>query len=316
MKVSVVICTYTEEMYDHFQEAVESVLAQSYDPVEVVLVVDGNESLHERIVETFNDQEGVVINCNDENRGVSYSRTRGAELASGDIVAFIDDDAVADPDWIAELVTVYRQSDAVAVGGKMVPEWVAGRPWFLPSEFSWLVGVTHDDFADPGEEVRNTFESNLSFRRNVFLDLGGFDTSFGPTADSYSHSEGAEIGTRLQTAYGCGIVYTPDAVVAHKVFDYRTRLRWLVRTAVEQGRSKRRLDRKTTGSLDAEMGYLQQLLTEHVPRRVRSTFGSPSLENAGQLAMVFVLTAAVGCGYLYETVRHTLVRGRTSGTDR
>lgn len=166
--------------------------------------------------------------------------------------------------------------------------------------------MTRDGFAEPGEEVRNTFESNLSVRREVFLELGGFDTSFGPTADSYSHSEGAEFGTRLQAAYGCGIVYTPDAVVAHKVFDYRTRFPWLVQTAIEQGRSKRQLDTQSTASIGVEMGYLQQLLTEHVPRRLQSIFRSPSRETVGQLVMVFVLTAAVGVGYLQETVRRAL----------
>ena len=166
--------------------------------------------------------------------------------------------------------------------------------------------MTRDGFAEPGEEVRNTFESNLSVRREVFLELGGFDTSFGPTADSYSHSEGAEIGTRLQAAYGRGIVYTPDAVVAHKTFDYRTRLPWLVRTAIEQGRSKRQLDTRSTASIGVEMGYLQQLLFEHLPLRTKSIGRSPSREEVGQLAMVIVLTGAVGVGYLSEAVRHAL----------
>ena len=122
MKVSVVAATSSSERFEAFCESVESVLGQRYDPVEVVLVVDGNESVHERAVEAFGDRETVRIHCNETNRGASYSRTRGAELASGDVVAFIDDDAVADPDWIAELVAVYQQTDAVAVGGQMVPE--------------------------------------------------------------------------------------------------------------------------------------------------------------------------------------------------
>src|SRR6056297_2866666 len=83
MKVSVVVCTYTMERYDAFTEAVESALAQTYDPIEVVLVIDGNPEVYERAVGDFGDRENVVISDNDENQGISYSRTRGAELASG-----------------------------------------------------------------------------------------------------------------------------------------------------------------------------------------------------------------------------------------
>lgn len=97
MRVSVVVCTYAEAMYDHVRECVGSLLAQTHDDVEIVVVVDGTESVCVRARADFGDREGVEIYCNDGNRGVSASRTRGAELATGEVVAFIDDDAVATP---------------------------------------------------------------------------------------------------------------------------------------------------------------------------------------------------------------------------
>jgi len=303
MKVSVVVCTYSMDRYDDFREAVGSMLAQTYEPVEVVLVVDGNSAVYDRVVDRFGDRDDVMTYCNEENQGISYSRTKGAELASGDVVAFIDDDAVAKPDWIERLVEGYEEHDAIAVGGRMVGEWLVGRPSFLPAEFNWLVGVTYPGFAADGEEVRNTFESNLSFRRDVFLDLGGFDPDLGPDAESYSHSEGAEVGTQLRRAYGRGVVYKSDAVVAHKVFAHRVRPRWLLARAFEQGRSKQRLDRRDGGSNGEEGAYLRQLLFTHAPRRLRSLVRSPSVSVAIQLCMLFVFTAAVGFGYLYEMTR-------------
>jgi len=110
MQVSVVVCTYAMDRYDAFSEAVESVLNQTYDPLEVVLVVDGNDAVFERVREDFCGRENVVCHCNEENRGISYSRTKGAELAAGDIVAMIDDDATAEPDWVQRLVSVYERS--------------------------------------------------------------------------------------------------------------------------------------------------------------------------------------------------------------
>ena len=299
MKVSVVVATHAMARFDDFREAVESVLDQTLVATVVIVVVDGDEAVSDRALALFGDAEGVRLYCNDGNRGVSATRTRGAELASGEIVAFIDDDAVADPEWVAEFVRVYRESDAVAVGGRMDGEWLAGRPWYLPEEFDWLVGVTYPGFAEPGEEVRNTFESNISFRREAFLDLGGYDPELGPRGDDYSHSEGAEIGARLRAEYGRGVVYNPDAVVEHKVFERRTRLRWLLERAFEQGVSKRRMAGRSAADGSEESAYLRRLFFEALPGRVRRFVGSPSAGEFGGIAALLVLTGAVGVGYVY-----------------
>ena len=79
MKVSVVICTYAMERYDVFSECVDSVLDQTYDPLEVVIVVDGNDAVFDRVCEDYGGLEDGVLHCNDENSGVSASRTKGAK---------------------------------------------------------------------------------------------------------------------------------------------------------------------------------------------------------------------------------------------
>jgi glycosyltransferase involved in cell wall biosynthesis len=276
MNVSVIICTYALERYGDFVEAVDSVIEQSYDAVEIVIIVDGNKAVTECVQTDFGDTD-IVLHTNKKNRGVSYSRTKGAEIATGDIVAFIDDDALADPDWVTELVETYEETDALAVGGQMTGLWPVGRPWYLPREFDWLVGVTHPGFAEPYAEIRNTFESNISFRRDVFLDLGGFDPSLGPNADSYRHSEGAELGSRLQAAYDRGVIYNPDAIVTHKVFPHRTQLGWLLRRGFQQGQSKRRAEQLGIESGGEEFAYLWKLVSVSVPRRLRELVQSPSL---------------------------------------
>jgi glycosyltransferase involved in cell wall biosynthesis len=165
VKVSVVLCTYTLDRYSDFTEAVESVLAQTYDPIELVLVSDGNDAVAKRLKEEYGGREAVLIHNNDENRGISYSRTKGAKLASGELVAFLDDDAIATPEWIETLVETYESTDAHAVGGRLDPEWLAEKPLFLPEEFYWLIGCTGRGFADDLEEERNTYGSKMSFNR-------------------------------------------------------------------------------------------------------------------------------------------------------
>lgn len=300
MLVSVVICTYADERYGDFREAAESVLTQSYDAVELVVVVDGNERVAARAREEFGDHEDVVVHCNEGNRGLSYSRTRGVEYASGDVIAFLDDDAIAQPDWVEQLVTGYEKTDAIAVGGRMVPEWVTGEPSHIPEEFYWLIGANYEGRLDAWSEVRNTLGSNISFRRTVFEEVGGFDEQVGLQGEKQIQAEETELCIRMYETFGKGVLYNPNAVVAHKIFDYRTQTGWLLRRAFWQGYSKRALETLGgDGPENAEADFLRHLACESVPGRIRRLLGSPSLAAVQQLSLIFLLTFSVGLGYLY-----------------
>jgi glycosyltransferase involved in cell wall biosynthesis len=300
MKVSVIICTYTEDMYGHFQEAVESILNQTYDNVEPVLISDGNEKVYQRIQDDYGGYSETVVSQTEKNVGVSAARNHGIELATGDIVAQIDDDAIADPEWVAELVRVYEETDAVAVGGKMTPEWVAGKPGFLPEEFYWLIGVNHRWFADPMEEVRNTYASNISFRKEIIKKLGGFDSNVGRQGEREIQATESEIGTRLQQEFDRGVIYNPEAKVAHKIFDYRTKQNWIVKRAFWQGYSKRVLDiLLPEADTDEESEFLKFLVFDAVPRRMWDLITDPSISKGEQLVWLILLTGLVGLGYIY-----------------
>ncbi|MFC6787821.1 glucosyl-dolichyl phosphate glucuronosyltransferase [Halobaculum halobium] len=300
MQVSVVLCTYTESMFVDFCEAADSILNQSYEEVQLVIVVDGNHNLYDRVIEEYGDRSDVVTHCNDWNVGLLESRNTGAELADGDVVAFIDDDAVADKHWVEELVGSYEAQDAVAVGGKMTADWVAGRPSYLPEEFFWLVGVTHRGFADGPGPVRNTFGSNISFDREVFLHLGGFDAEVGGRKGDKNLQGGeTELCARLRKEYGMSVWYNPNATVAHKVYEYRTDIIWLLDRAFWQGYSKRGMQQLVPDSGGEEGEFLGDLLREYTPERLYRLFRDPSSPKVQKLVLLLVLTGAVGCGYVY-----------------
>ncbi|MFW5956887.1 MAG: glucosyl-dolichyl phosphate glucuronosyltransferase [Natronomonas sp.] len=311
MKVSVVVCTYAMERFEPFREAVESVLAQSYEPIEVVLVVDGNEPVFDRVRGEFGDRDNVVIHCNDENRGISYSRTRGGELASGEIVAFIDDDGVAEADWVERLVDAYEEYDALAVAGPVEPDWVGGKPEYFPAEFYWLVGCTERGFAEDGDEIRNGYGSNISYRRDVFLDVGGYDVNTGRKGDAHIQAHEAPVGIRLMEQYGEGMRYTEDAVVHHTLFEYRGEFRWLLFRSFWQGYSKRVMDLLYPETYGDEGAFLRNLAFRYGPERVWNAITGPSLAQAKQLGAIVVFTAAVGLGYLYGLTKpkRRLLRG-------
>jgi glycosyltransferase involved in cell wall biosynthesis len=312
MRVSVVVCTYAMDRYDAFSAAVESVLGQTHEPLELVLIVDGNPEVYDRVVEDFGDAdergvESVVLHDNDENRGISYSRTKGGELASGDVVGFIDDDAVAESDWVEKLVKVYETTDAIAVGGDVRPNWRTQKPAFFPEEFYWLVGCVEPGFAEDGEEIRNTYGSNISYRREEFLSVGGYDPNTGRKGDKHLQAHEAPVGIRLLEEYGKGMVYTEDAVVHHKLFDYRGEFRWLLFRSFWQGYSKRVMDLLYPDAPNNKSEYLRQLLTHSVPKRLGLLVRSPTIAGLLQLASIFVFTGAVGLGYLYAIATQGVV---------
>jgi len=308
MKVSVVVCTYTMDRYDVFTEAVESVLAQTYDPLEVVLVIDGNPDVYERTVDEFGDHENVIVHDNDENRGISYSRTKGAELASGEIVAFIDDDGVAEPEWIDHHVAVYRETEAIAVGGYVAPDWVVEKPDFFPEEFYWLVGCTERGFAADGEEVRNGYGSNVSYKRDAFLEVGGYDVNTGRKGDRHIQAHEAPVGIRIRETYGQGVVYVEDAVVHHKLFAYRGEFRWLVFRSFWQGFSKRVMELLYPGAQGNESAFLKDLFVRALPSRAKRTVVERSTEPAKEALAILVFTGAVGLGYLYGLTKRDVLR--------
>ena len=312
MNVSVVVCTYSMDRYDPFSECVESVLAQTYEPLEIVLVVDGNDDVFKRVDDDFGDYENVVLHNNDENKGISYSRTKGAEIASGEIVAFTDDDATAEPDWIEKLVAVYEETDAIAVGGDVQPDWQTEKPVYFPEEFYWLVGVVEPGFASDGEEVRNTYGSNISYRREAFLEVGGYDPNTGRKGDKHLQAHEAPAGIRLLEEYGKGMIFTEDAIVHHKLFDYRGDFQWLVSRSFWQGYSKRVMDLLYPNAPDNKSVYLNQLLTYFVPSRLKKLVRSPSVAEVAQLFSIIIFTGAVGLGYLYGTLMPNVVQKANS----
>ena len=121
--VSVVICSYTEDRWDMLMAAVESVRTQTVPPQQTIVVVDYNMDLYKRLISTVPD---VVILENNGPKGLSGARNTGAAAATAEIVAFLDDDAEAEPDWLERLTALYDDHDVLAVGGRVVPH--VGNP--------------------------------------------------------------------------------------------------------------------------------------------------------------------------------------------
>ncbi|HXZ76639.1 MAG TPA: glycosyltransferase family 2 protein, partial [Streptosporangiaceae bacterium] len=237
LSVSVIICAHLEERLADTMAAVNSVQRQSLAPAEIIVVVDHNPVLHRRLASALPD---VTVVENREARGLSGGKNTGIAVARGDLVAFLDDDAVADPGWLKFLADSYSDPAVVGVGGLTLPSWDSRRPWWFPDEFYWVVGCSYVGLPTSPAPVRNLFGGNASFRREVFDTVGGFRSGIGRSASKRPLGcEETELCIRLRQRWpGAVLRFDNRAVIWHKIPAARTRFAYFLSRCYAEGLSK------------------------------------------------------------------------------
>jgi len=295
--VSVVICTCSSERWNDLVASVESVQSQTVQPLEIVLVVDHNPELVKRACEHWTD---VSVVENARNRGVSNARNAGIERAKGEVVAFLDDDAVAEPQWLESMLAVYGQESVIGVGGTIEPLWNDGRPAWFPEEFAWVVGCTYTGLPDTPTAVRNVFGANMSFRRDVFGAIGGFESRLGRVGTIPIGCDETELCVRARQRWPeQSIVYDPSVRVAHRVTARRGQWSYFVSRCYSEGRSKAVVAR-LVGSKDAlssEVSYATRVLPAGVVRGIRDALLRSDRAGWGRAAAIVVGFAATVAGF-------------------
>ncbi|MEV3993243.1 glycosyltransferase family 2 protein [Streptomyces sp. NPDC049837] len=301
---SVVICVYTEDRWEDILAAVGSVRRQSLPALETLLVVDHNEPLRERLGKEYADAgKEVRVLANAGPRGLSAGRNTGIAAARGDIVAFLDDDAVAERDWLRWFDEAYDDPRVVAVGGRTVPAWVSGRrPAWFPEEFDWIVGCTYRGLPAGRVRVRNVLGGNASFRRGAFDAAGGFATGIGRDGDERPLGcEETELCIRLGKALPDAVLLIDDrAVIHHKVPPGRATYRYFRTRAYAEGLSKALVARSVGADkgLETERRYTTRVLPAAVARGLRD-FVLARPGGAGRAGAVVTGVAVAAAGYAH-----------------
>jgi glycosyltransferase involved in cell wall biosynthesis len=258
--VSVVVCTHTERRLGLLLECVRSLAATTPAPAEVIVVVDANPALLGQLGDLLPPE---VILLASDGRGVSAARNTGIEAAKGDLIAFIDDDAVAEPGWLAALGRPFADPGVVAAGGRILPRWeVPNR--HLPDELLWVVGATYAGHPTVPQPISRPIACNMAARREALLAVGGFPVDFGPSGPSAkSHSnEEIALAVQLRRRYGpVSIRYAPDALVHHFVPASRGTWRYLWQRCVAEGISKADVRLRHGGAaMDFDRSYARRTL--------------------------------------------------------
>ncbi|ERG95695.1 MAG: hypothetical protein J07HQW2_02155 [Haloquadratum walsbyi J07HQW2] len=138
------------------------------------------------------------------------------------------------------------------------------------------------------------------------MNLNGFDVDIGGRKGDKNLQGGeTELCARMQQKYEQGVWYDPEAKVAHKVFNYRTKLCWLIDRAFWQGYSKRAMESFVEDSEAAEeTAFLASLVRTYLPRRICQLLHGPDYPKVAQLMMLIILTAIIGVGYLWSMINN------------
>jgi glycosyltransferase involved in cell wall biosynthesis len=305
-RVSVIICTYDKRRVNDLDECMNSVLAQLYNNFEVLIVVDHNENFYRTLINKYRDQR-VRIVLNNLELGQAASMNYGILNAKGEIICFIDDDAVADENWLLELINGYN-CDTYAVAGRTEPLWVSEKPSYLPEEFYWMVGAVGSYLPNEVKEIRNLWSGNISYRRETFGKVGLFSQDLGRAGNPLFQGEDAEFGLKLSKTLGKGVKYVPTARVYHKVYSSRVKFSSLLRRAYEQGYAKAYIKKlhNDVDALSMERGYANLLFKSSLKRLKHILFGPGRIDALKQLTFAFIATMTVFLGFISGSIRTKL----------
>ncbi len=314
-EISVVICAYTEKRWLCLVEAVQSVQKQTVSVKELIVVVDHNQSLLERVQR---DLPEIVVIENREERGLSGARNTGIAAACGRIVAFLDDDAIAAPDWLAVLDEMLDRAEVLGVGGLVTPLWVARKPLWLPEEFYWVVGCTYRGVPEVVSRIRNPIGANMAFRREVFEGVGGFREGMGRIGTLPLGCEETELCIRANQRWPHRYFwYQPAALVSHYVPETRTTWRYFFSRCYSEGISKAFVACYVGAKdgLASERAYSLRILPLGVIQGLRDGFLKHQLSGFVRAWAIIVGLSVTATGYLIGSMMFHLGRfGRNAAS--
>jgi len=246
IKIAVILCTYNR--CQSLAKALDSVAAQTFSqPVEwEVLVVDNNSPDRTRdVVEDFcRRYPGRFRYLSEPRQGKSYALNTAICEARGDVLAFMDDDVIVEPNWLQNLTASLCSGEWAGAGGRILPDWPCAPPSWLPQKewFGMAPLVMFDLGLEAGPLTDPPFGTNMAFHRRMFEKYGTFRTDLGPRPNSEIRSEDTEFGSRLMVA-GERIKYEPTAVVYHAVPQKRLQREFFLAWWFDKGRADIRENR-------------------------------------------------------------------------
>jgi glycosyltransferase involved in cell wall biosynthesis len=239
-KISAIICTHNRDTY--LGAAIDSLLAQDFPAEFEVIVVDNGSSDRTQEVVAQRSPNSRLKYIFEPTIGLSVARNTGARVASSEILAYLDDDAVASDRWLQTLYVAYQNNSQLAIaGGKVTLLWPPGiqPPRWLSNGLAANLGAY-----DLGDSTVYIEQPNLtprglnySIRRHFLEEIGGFDLHLGRVGKNLLSNEELQM-TEFALQRGWQVAYIPEALVAHNVSPERLNRSWFLNRGWWQGISE------------------------------------------------------------------------------
>jgi glycosyltransferase involved in cell wall biosynthesis len=257
-RISAIICTHNRA--DYLRKALASLAEQSLLPEQFEVLVVDNAST-DRTAEAAQALQGSVPNLRyvrEDRLGLSWARNTGAAESRSPYLAYLDDDARADRDWLKNLLRLFETAGPACIGGRVWLDWGKQAPEWLPRRYySIYTYADHGPDDHPLGEREYLVGANIAFRRDALLELGGFDTNLGRKGSMLLSGEESAIVGKLRDR-GHPIWYGGSALVWHAVPPSRRSRSWLWSRMFWDGASQPLIDSgtgRTTGHY-LRQGYL------------------------------------------------------------
>jgi GT2 family glycosyltransferase len=313
--VTVIVLAYSMERWSLTCAAVESVLSQTYPAREIILCIDNNAELAERlrrrwphlpeqepsirVVEREREERQAALAPDGPQRSsyashgshIAAGRNAAVKLATTEIVAFLDDDATADPDWLQRLLGPFSDPSVLAVGGAPLPVYAKPRPRWFPAEFDWVFGCAYAGLPKTTAPTLRLIGANMAARRQDILAIGGLRS----LADDLDMSH-----RLLERSPRNGLMYEPRAIVHHYVHEERLTRRYFLRRCVWTSRRKVAIMRGLGGAanLQADRRFVRRTLSVGVTTGLQEFLGG----DIGGLERAFAIVVALGLSAIAYTV--------------
>lgn len=241
--ISIVICTYNRA--DYIFDALESLRNQtiSKEVFEVIIVnnnsSDNTEIICKNYIQKYADHKFYYLN--EPLQGSSFARNTGASIAKSPLLCFMDDDAVANTDYLEKIVLFFEtHSSAGGLGGRIVPKYIPAEPKWMSHFVSSLVGnFNYNKHVVAFASNKYPLESNMIVKKTDFDTIKGFNTALpGVKGTLRIGGEGKDFFFRLKSM-GRTIYYDPLVIVQHVVETSKLTREYMYRVASGIGRGER-----------------------------------------------------------------------------
>lgn len=250
-EISIIICTFNR--FHYLEKCLASLESQIFDRenFEIILVDAGSTDRTSEIIQKYSNILPIHL-FSAPNTGLSDTRNIGIKNASGEILAFLDDDAIADPGWLTQIYQSFRQANPKiwACGGKslLLPE-IPLPPWLNIGMLHFLGQL---DYGNSGfimdSSNKNPVGLNMAFTKSTFDRLGLFNTRLGRSKGTLLSNEETDFFRKMRQN-NLKIFYNPKMLVYHHVAGERTTKDFFYNRYFWQGRSDAVMDNEEKYSL-------------------------------------------------------------------